>query len=443
MQNRQHKKLEDKGWKMMQQMLDQELPAAKEKEENRRGFLWFWMGGAVVLISAFLWWNLASETITPQQPIVEQIEEKIASKEVPSAIQEEVENEAKIIETSSKANASNPSISKPVATESKPKTTKTIFESNPITQNIVTSKLIDNQVVTPTNDHSTKVVKERDFKGQASTIASEITPKSIESLPLLGTQLSFLKMEDQLLNWTLPQPHPELISGAKKIKRTKNLKGSWLVNASMTSTLGGDINGLKTGVNYELPLSSKWALSTGLNYRLSRQNTVRLSWGNQHIGRPDQDLENSVGVTTVQDTTLPAGVISSNEYYYDANKEALQSTYRENYHFVSIPISANYRFAKKWNLNFGIESSYLFNYPAALNQFDNRALDSSFSQGNDPLFSTSFSLLKIDLAANLGTSFQINESWSANLNYHHGNLLQMNNWQPNNQYLQLGMGYRF
>ncbi len=439
MQNRQHKKLEDKGWNMMQQMLDQELPASKEKEENRRGFLWFWMGGAVVLISAFLWSNWGGENSTPQQPIVEKIEEKIASKELPSAAQEEDENEAKIIETSSKSNTNNSSISKPVATENKPKAIKTIFESNPIIQNISTSEPLDNQVVTSTSNHSTKVVDEKNIREQASATVSKITPKSIDVIPLLATQLSFLEGKNQLTDLTLPQTH---FAKAKKVKRRKKLKGSWLANASMTSTLGGDINGLKTGVIYELSLSSKWALSTGLNYRLSRQNNLRLSWGDQHIGSGGLDLNNA-GVTPTQDTTLPGGVSSNDEYYYDANKEALRTTNRESYHFVSIPISANYRFAKKWNLTFGVESSYLFNFPTALKRSDERTLDSSFIQGNDPLFGTRFSLLRLDFAATLGTSFQINKSWSANLDYHHGNLLQMNNWQPNNQYLQLGMGYRF
>lgn len=435
MQNKQHKKLEDKGWKMMQQVLDQELPTNEKEEDNRRGFLWFWMSGAALFILAFSWWNWSAETITPQQPIVETIEEKATSKEVPASIQKEAKIESFISETKSQTKIVNQPISKNSSTENRSVTTKSKTSNHTFSS----IKPIDSQSVASVVDHSTKVVNDYKQSDKSPIKLAQSSSEITEVIPFLSTQLSFLEIQNESLNLALPQPN---LSKAKKIKRRKNLKGNWQANAAMTSTLGGDINGLKTGVNYELPLSSRWALSTGLNYRLSRQNTVRLAWGNQHNGRGNADAENIITNPVLQDS-LPNGEATINEYYFDANNKALQSTYRESHHFVSMPINAKYQFAKKWNLTFGVEGSYTFKYPNGLQVISDDAFDLSSHQGNDPISGSSFNLLRWDVAATLGTSYQINKSWSANLAYHHGNLLQMNNWQPNNQYLQLGMGYRF
>jgi len=129
----------------------------------------------------------------------------------------------------------------------------------------------------------------------------------------------------------------------------------------------------------------------------------------------------------------------SNEFYYQS-EEQLGAFSSQKYHLLSVPLNLRYGFHSKWSVAFGLNSSFVLNsffddLSAALPAFSQNLVDSAFSE--------SIRVQKYDLAATATVKFQMTDRWNFNLNYNHGNLLNGNGWQVNNQYFKVGTGFTF
>ena len=73
-ENKDPKKLTDRGWQEMQKLLDREMP---EKERRRRPGAWFFWGAAAVAVAATWFWPVKNGQ--PDVPIFEKSEVPVAS----------------------------------------------------------------------------------------------------------------------------------------------------------------------------------------------------------------------------------------------------------------------------------------------------------------------------------------------------------------------------
>jgi len=189
----------------------------------------------------------------------------------------------------------------------------------------------------------------------------------------------------------------------------------------------------------------KFALQTGINYRLTRQREIRQNWtwGNQHdesLGLVENDIDGGLTIDTSRTTSQPEGI--SSNYYYDSRNNQIESFQYSNYHTLSVPLSLKYKLHPKWDVLIGTEVSMLLNFlksnPSA--QLRDPVFDLSAPAGEK---FTTFNLRNFDLGGIASVNFKPSEKWQLNLKYHHGNLIQGNNWQVDNRFLSLGGSFVF
>jgi len=424
MQNNNFKKIENQGWKEMQQMLDQEMPTEKPK---RRIIPWFWLSGvavvfAVVAISIGLDFAptlgdpvATNDSNTPQ--IIENT--AIETIEIVTADQRDISTEKQVAndELVSSAKAEIPNI-------------KII---NPI--KIVPTKIANATTQTITNKIDREVIRQYEaFK--LENFSETCNPSS--PAPYIPTTFANLEKlpigSADLVYETSPKPEFETISinTIKPIKESKN-KAQWVMNAGILSTTQPRFHGGSASLKLEIPISKKWNLQSGLTYRMVKLDEVivngnavqRLRWGSQ-VGFMDLDSLNS---------TDPAGTILAtdlNAATYNNQSNNFEFSLADRYHFVAIPIEAHFQIKKSHHVWGGVETSYL------LNTVRNTASDPALSF--DALSSPS--IPRIDLGVSMGYQYQISSNLGMNISYHHGNLVQQNRWHLNNKFFKLGANYR-
>lgn len=422
MQNNSNKNWENQGWDAMQQMLNEELPV-KEKEPRRRIALWYWAAGVAVLVGV-TFFNLTrfdSNLISDENS---KVNLEISSTDLQAIV--DIQKNLKEGEDSHKT-AEPAYINEEVSVYNEKQSTPSAKTSIQVSKVIASSEPVI-QPKEAAGDFTEKINESKTFVQNEKTAA-------LAGLPMLSADLDLSKIE--LL--ALPKPNSKKVN--KVERRKKKLKLIYGLSAGITSGVTFNANGAQVGMFVDLPVKkSNFALQTGLNYRLSRQKEIRQNWtwgtqGENDIGFIRNDPNGSVTVNQLE------GI--STDYYYNERTNQIESSQYFNYHILSIPLSLNYKLNPKWNFSLGTEGAVLLNFlknnPSA--QLSERFFDQSVPAATGNL--TTFNLKNFDLGGTAAVNFKPSKHFQLNLKYHHGNLIQGDNWQTDNRFLSAGGSYIF
>lgn len=454
MQNNSNKNWENEGWEAMQQMLEKDLPT-DEKQPKRKFVFWFWAAGFALMIGAgwmfFLTSIGTSDSVAESPKTATTAPSNFENNSIVKNIESDVDNSLVMTEKATEIEKNNDLST--LIDESENEIEKINYDVQ-LTDNQVfvrkeirrsspeIAEKIENVVEISNNvENVSKYVDNNRRKEIDSIVASNIhfdlktsgyskyEIELAEILPFRGSELEVYFPQ----NLDVPEP---IFAKVKKIERaTKKAKPSIRLVAGTTISFDPKINGFETGALINLPIkNSKWSFETGLNYRFSKQEILRLRW-------PLQRSNKDTGESAVSDSSMfsePSGD-DSNEFYYQS-EEQLGAFSSQKYHLLSVPLNLRYGFHSKWSIAFGLNSSFVLNsffddLSAALPAFSQNLVDSAFSE--------SIQFQKYDLAATATVKFQMTDRWNFNLNYNHGNLLNGNGWQVNNQYFKVGTGFTF
>ena len=449
MQNNSNKNWENKGWEAMQQMLEKELPA-EEKKPKRRAFFWYWaVAGIAVLLGAFFvnLYQSNSNLIVDEKsmPIADIFhvdsddvfeEEKDLKENNDSQI---VDNQG-FTELKNNSNIERKNLNQKKYTQSKTSKKAEIIKNESI---------VGIQFETPFSDKTTLP----EMAVRATGISDVFSKKTDENeaiiqnkkltifptLPRLFADLNLSKIELS----EAPKPNSRKVKRVER--RKKKTKPVFGLSAGITSNIVLSANGIQVGGFVDFPIkSSKFVLQTGINYRLTRQREIRQNWnwGSQHNGNPE-GLQNDTDDNLTIDTTAAVNEIaSSTEYYYNNQKNQIESFQYSNYHTLSVPLGLKYKLHPKWDVLLGTEVSMLLNF---LKNNPSAQLNDRVSASADPAFESiaTFKLRNFDFAGVAAVNFQPSKHWQFNLKYHHGNLIQKNSWQVDNRFLSAGGSFVF
>jgi len=431
MSNKEYKKIENKGWKEMQQMLDQEMPAEQPK---RRIVPWFWLSGIAVVfavIAVFVGLDFAPTSIesvatngsnTPQ--IVENT--AIETVEISAVGQNDISTEK---EVSNEKLVPSPKVEIPNIEIINPAKIVRTKITKPTTQTI-TNK-IDQEVLSKYEAFKLENLSET-CNPPSLVPYIPTTFANLEKLPIGNAELVYEKSQKPELNTVSTKT-------IKPIKESKN-KAQWVMNTGILSTTQPRFHGGSASLKVEIPISKKWNLQSGLTYRMVKLEAILANegvaqgnfvWGTQH---------NGMGIDSVPGG---ASAFDLGEATYNVQTENYEVEFTNRYHFVAIPIEAHFQIKKSHRIWGGVETSYLLNRDQSNDDFDNF---NSIRDNSAPALSLdAFSnppIPRIDLAVSVGYQYQISNKIGASISYHHGNLIQKNRWRLNNKFFKLGANYR-
>lgn len=445
MQNKDFRKIENQGWKQMQQMLEKELPGEKPK---RRIVPWFWWSGmaAVVALAAVLF---ITKYDTSHQVTKIAVDDKV--EEITPVPNTKINNKAfeilKNEEISGKIiTVQNEVISEKASIVQEEEISPIeIINSNINTADII--KPILSKKHTTTNNIDKKVYDQyQDFISETSALSCpspniSSKPKTFEAaenIEKLPTRYADLVSDFSIK----PLMKPAVLKTIKPLEESK-AKAQWAMNFGVLSTTQPRIHGGAIGVEVQFPLSKKWSLKTGLNYRLVHLEKVfvNASAAEKAFGLQDDVL----GVGFNNDTLAPSGITSQelDAAAYNSSSQTFEFRISDNYHFVSIPIEAHFQI-KSHGIWVGAETSYLLNADqqnsAANLRWASQDLnnDPNFSYNND----SAPSVPRTDLGFTVGYEYNFNQKIGLNVSYHHGNILQQNDWHLDNRFFKLGANYK-
>ncbi len=432
MQNKEFKKIENQGWKQMQQILDQELPVEKPK---RRIVPWFWLSGvAAIFVAVAVFMNLdfapssvdsvvandsnTSETI---ENIEVEIPELSTVSERDISIEKEILN--KEVAPSPKEEIPNTEIINPI------KFVPNKVANQPI--EIVENK-IDREVIPEYEAFESEKLAETSNSAPQTNIST--TLENLKKLPIGSADLVYQTSKKLNLNTVS-------LKTIKPIKERK-AKAQWAMNVGALSSIHPRIHGASIGAQVQFPVSKKWSLQTGLNYRIVNLQKVFVSRrGAQTSNALDDDFNLGFNLDSTRTSNISANEL--NESTYNTRTQNFEFTVADNYHFLAVPIEAHFQIKKPHRVWAGLETSYLLNRDGNSNTADLASAPTGF----DPAFSydssSTPSVPRLDLGVSLGYQYQISNKLAANISYHHGNLFQQKQWHLDNRFFKLGANYKF
>lgn len=441
MQNKDLKKIENQGWKEMQQILDQELPVEKSK---KRFAPWFWLTGmaAISVLVAVLFFMNNAPNHQDAKPIVS---DKITNVATDSNTKT---NKKENFETSTKKEISNEEITTKEVKISNERTAvkkESISNIEIVNPTIITTDIVKPTTIlkpTSTNTMDQKVINQYEhfISETMSLTCNEPTVSPVTKTAKHVEQLSINLADLDYDYLKKPPVEPILLKSIKPLKERK-LKAQWAMNVGVLSTNQPRIHGGSVGGQVQFPVSKKWALKTGLTYRTFKVDEILV---NESTAR-SLTLNNRDSIAGTGSDPSGNSILLANigEATYNTQTKKFEFKFTNWYHFLAIPIEAHFQINKSNNLWIGTEASYLLNADQQNSAAD---LLNWGTQSNDPGFSytTDFapSIPRIDLGVSVGYQYQISQKLGVNLSYHHGNLIQQKEWHLNNKFFKLGANYK-
>ena len=443
MQNKDLKKIENKGWKQMQLMLDQELPVEKSK---RRFVPWFWFSSvaAVLVLGAAMFFMNQNTDLQNNKHLAADKVATVPSKSVTKINKEEISETAAEKEFSDTAIASQKEETRNKSALTKKEEVVNIEIINPVT---TSKKIILNQNIPNSIDQ--KIINQ--YENFMSENLSTTFPQP-SVLPTVKTSKTFINIEE------LPSKYADLVYNFSKkltiepitfktIKplKEKKSKEQWAINVGVLSNTQPRLHGGSTGIQVQFPLSKKWSLKTGLSYRFVKLQKIFVSrWAAQRSNDLDDQNNNGPGLTNLDSLGFSSTISIEDINRSTYNNQTKNFEYRisDNYHFLSIPLEAHFQIKKSHSFWGGLETSYLLNRDG---NSENADMAIVANDTFDPAFSYSSSSIpsvpRFDLGVSVGYEYNINQKIGLNLSYHHGNLLQQKNWHLDNRFFKLGANY--
>lgn len=448
MQNNSNKNWENKGWEAMQQMLDQDLPV-EEKEPKRRAIFWYWAAAGIALLIGVVFMNLQrtesnlnmENQLVPIADISETKAADVFDKNNTENIQkidsQAIDSQSFMKKETAKkkefeSNNSTPFLK--IENSSLNFAQKQLAEnSKNLDSKSAKSIVLDRRNVVDNLNSETKItaIDLLENSNENNSIFQNKIEAEFDRLPILFASLNLAKIELS----EAPEPISEKV---QKVERsTKKVKTTFRLAAGTLVDFAPRVSGFELGGSVDFGRkNSKISFQTGLNYRFSRRQEIRLEWTEFPVSRANEAYDLAWGTQHNGSGGIDPAAIS--ESYYKSGEQII-SYQKYSYHFLSIPINIQYQFRPKWTVSLGLETSFLLNYiPRSLGLDD----DSTSADMNLAL-SDSFKLKKIDLAATAAIKYDLSENWNLKLKVHHGNLFQGDNWQVDNRFLSAGGSFVF
>ncbi len=400
-----HKEIENKGWEVLLQTLDREMPV----ERKRRPFLWLvFLLGLIALGSGF--WHLNTKSPvktldkTESKPIVETDLNKYT---------EGVANDLSL-------NKSNKAV------------------ENTIVQNSVndlslnkSNKVIENTIVqNKTNDlslnKSNKVVENIIVQNNSSNLSLNNKTKVIENNKDIE-EVSFLKplkIEPLSIEQdTNLKIEPKPIIGKLISLQIKN-KLRLGITTGVHTEKGQQFDGFQVGLVVFKPLNRHWSLGTGLNFRQTHTSGDSISYFKK---------ENLANASTSSSNLQSGTPISLDKLYY-----------------LELPLTIQYHFKNKFAFSTGLKTSYLVGQSVKTNGTAVYFVNSGFggTKSFDLLSQVNTSTLGLkrwDVSLMGGFSYLPTRHIQLDLRYDLGlmNIINRTNWSAYNRYLGLNVVYIF
>jgi len=453
--SRTNRKIEDKGWAAMHELLDRELPM-EEPKRKKRGFWIFLLffalglGGTLAIIGGSLYYlekeNQLEENNFAQEPIADlrpsdtenhEIEQLNTTRSTTNGasnssqeifpIKKEKNKNSKINQKNSfNAASASPQYSK-VENEISKKETLTFTTPN-ASNNF--SLIID------------KTVSSLDQKQKQNSTLEAIRIKE-NYLPnkLIMKDLGLFEVQAKKPNSTVN--FSELDTEREK-ENSEELKPKIGIEAKQ----GGSSNFAKIslGLVYAMPLNKeKWSYQIGANYSLQRRIF------SDETSESLENIFNPIGENSSNDDNeiLLQTYSTAEEERFNQFAFTIPRNLRS--HYLNLNNELAYQFAPKWSATIGVTASLLL---YARNDYTDGGVFSSsdlsfdadnFSSSLDQSPINRASLRDYDLAGEIGFGFHPSKKWSIQANYHHGmiNLFKYSSDKRFNRYGEVAVRYYF
>ena len=446
MKENEYKNLENQGWDAMFQTLDREMPVKKK----RRGILWFFFFVGFATIGTGIWY-LYAQPKTPAsqsanaQPIAQNdmsISKSIFIQSDKNMVRETPNSDNNTGNGTSNSekdiNATNTESVKPLAhseiNESKiySKTTNynQINTSTEFTENNEQAVLLSrNTKIGENTPQLYPTLTRLDVaSNQETNISTDIAHNSNNEKFKKYTELevaSLLKMPPLSIT-----RDTDLTIALKPIILTPNIlnnkknKLEWGITAGLHSEKGQNLDGYQAGFVAQKPLSRRWVITTGLNFRQTKTIGDSTTF---------YKIEALSFASTATSNLQDSRAISLNKLYY-----------------LEMPLMLRYKINKHFALETGIKGAYLLDLSTKTSNSSvywvkNATTNNSSSQLLDKINAQTLGLNRWDAAWINSVTYLPSKHVQLSLRYDLGmfNILNLNKWAAYNRYLGLNLTYLF
>jgi Outer membrane protein beta-barrel domain len=422
--------LENKGWDAMFQTLEREMPV----EKKRRGGLWLWLcvGGLMLAGGAFLYFKMVERQEKTSQNVSKPIvyDSRLDNQTDKNAVEKTTQLGEATFRKFLKFPKSDTSV--------KMKGSKIVFEKS--------LKVIENNINTAlqTNNNQINDFKIQDIKTPAIENKALVTDKKTleklselslwdstnrDKMEIVSRLDAANKFAESVYPLSIKQDSslkldikPYLKTILKPKKTSHSLIWGLAVGANAKNLQSFD--GFQTGLIVGKPLSKKWAMSTGLNFRQSKmtqQNTSYLSFNSDRLS------------STYNTNTLQKAVsVSVDKLYY-----------------LDMPTTIDYKINKKLAVASGLKLSYLIGQSTKTDNTSVYFVDQSGSSSKMELLNvvktSTLGLNRWDAALMGGVKYLPTRHFELGLKYDFGlfNINNRGNFRAFNRYLGLNGVYWF
>ncbi len=386
MREDQDKKLADKGWQSMQQLLDREMPV----EQKRRPFIWWWFGLLLLplaILGSRAWWQSeptlpaesAPAVLKTERPVVQQVIENqpaapekapVRSDNQPGIQSAKIADETRVAARQLSAVSSPQRVS--VAPAPIPSSSASMQVSEVLT-NTTTSSPVENTAVTNLSASETAAF----LPDNATPANTTSIPAETAAAPFLPIALPFHAAETEQTRPLADTRTFAAASGANEAS-VKPLQTSPRWAFGLTSAISTEqfssLNGVSAGITTDWRFARKWGLRTSLLYTRYRPSASK-----QPVVVVEESRYNdATGLFTDPYFPSTGGV---------ANNADLQEGYvyipLRKLHQMEIPVMAWWQPIRPLRLYSGVSVNYTFLGQSAEQNFVDNAivsLDSNKSQ---------------------------------------------------------------
>lgn len=287
MREDQDKKLADKGWQSMQQLLDREMPV----EQKRRPFIWWWFGLLLLplaILGSRAWWQSepalpaesAPAVLKTERPVVQQVIENqpaVPEKALVRSDNRPATQSAKNADETRVAARQLPAVSRPqrVSVAQAPiRSSSASVQVSEVQINTTTSSPVENIAVANTSASETAAFLP-DNAAPANTIS---IPAETAAAPFLPIALPFHAAETEQTRSLADTRTFAAAPGASEAS-VKPLQTSPRWAFGLTSAVSTDqfssLNGVSAGITTDWRFARKWGLRTSLLYTRYRPSASK------------------------------------------------------------------------------------------------------------------------------------------------------------------------
>lgn len=400
------------SWGEMSKLLDQEMPQTPVPTKDRKFpflFLFMLIGFFAGIATMYLLYDKNVPVTEPSNKEDIQTEEYASNSVIEESIQDTPITNA-IAKEKATASASSSNSTKLLGGT----TFNSVDNNMDKTNNAVELELKKMLASIPTTNNEQvvedmTVVPENVIGKNAFDKAPE-KEKSTDSINKIYSDISTLALLNNAIKPIMILPRDLDVKPKytiEPIEIPSKRKWRWGFSAGLVSDYVDNLKGGKIGAIVEIPLGSVLRLETGLLYSYHGRNF--------EAGATDDNFFNVVGqaidpgniTTVIQESDIPLAV--------------------SNRQFLNIPVVLVTRLNKKWQLNTGLNASYLINADISAYDYPDIELVSTDQYNELKSSYRDYALQKWDMAAVLGLGYFPREHIGIDINFNFGFIDSFNN----------------